>query len=68
MGKKNQEAPEQEQGRETRLFMHDSACSFSFDGEDFVADESGVFELPVEAAAVAASHGFVQVSEKPKAK
>lgn len=43
----------------TVKLRHDSASSFSFDGELYEADKKGVFEMPPEAAAAAADFGFV---------
>lgn len=48
----------------TVKLKHESASSFSFDGELYEADKKGVFEMPPEAAAAAADFGFVPHAAK----
>jgi hypothetical protein len=52
----------------TMKMKHDSASSFSFGGESFVADKKGVFEMTPEAAAAAVDFGFEQVTGKADGK
>lgn len=52
----------------TVKLKHDSASSFSFDGELYEADKKGVFEMPPEAAAAAADFGFVLHTGKADSK
>lgn len=52
----------------TMKMKHDTASSFSFGGELFVADKKGVFEMPAEAAAVAVTFGFEHVAGKADSK
>ena len=37
---------------------HPTACSFSHEGVEVVADKKGVFDMPAELVAVAIEHGF----------
>lgn len=43
---------------------HASACSFSHDGVEVVADKKGVFDMPAELVGAALEHGFEHASSK----
>ena len=49
------------------VYNKDGAKSFSHDGNSYEADENGHFEVPDEALADIAAHGFALVSSKPAA-
>ena len=49
----------------TVKMKHETASSFSFDGELYTADKKGVFEIAAgEAAAAAVAYGFEHVTGK----
>ncbi|MEN9885476.1 MAG: hypothetical protein RL758_54 [Pseudomonadota bacterium] len=52
----------------TIKMKHDTASSFSFGGEMFVADKKGVFEMTPDAALAAADFGFEPVTGKVESK
>lgn len=42
----------------TVKMKHATACSFSHEGNEIVADKKGAFDMPPEMVAVALEHGF----------
>lgn len=52
----------------TMKMKHDTASSFSFGGDMFVADKRGVFEMTPEAAAAAVDFGFEHATGKAEGK
>ena len=51
-----------------KLLAPQDASGCSFDGKEYEVDEKGFVEVPAEAAAALAPHGFTAVPEKPAKK